>query len=633
MLYEVKKHKSIRKGSLLVSDVREVAQSLKGSWKSLVAADLVFKALAFCVLTPLFVAFWRGLLLFRGEGALSDVDVAKFFAGPFGWCCAIVMGASWLAIIAMEQASLLFILACKSNGHNADVPKAIRFALSHAQHIFAVAARFIGFTLLAVAPFLLVAVGVYFGLLRDYDINYYLNEKPFEFKTAVGIGCVLGLVLTAILVRMYSAWVLALPLVLFGETSSKQVLSASREAVQGDRKRVVKWLVTWLVFILIANAMLGGLVRVLGNVLLPESIGSIALLVTRVGALLILTALGGIAIHLLSSIAFAGVLFHGYRTLGLEADDRITSELGRWSIGDSSGFRVVTKSRIMVCLIVATLGAVLLGYSSLRSLRLADSTEVMAHRGASSVAPENTMAAFEQAIEDGADWIEIDVQEIADGTVVVAHDSDFMKLSQNPLKIWDAAPSDLADLDIGSWFSKDFADERVPTLEEVLRLCRGRVKVNIELKYYGHDQQLEQSVVDIVEAEKMADQVMVMSLKPEAIAKVKALRPNWRCGLLLSVYVGNMKNIEADFLAVNSKFATRSFVQRAHRLGKEVYVWTVNDAATMSQVLNRQVDGILTDRPDLARQVLAERAEMSTAERLLAEIALLFNRPTEVPSS
>ena len=93
------------------------------------------------------------------------------------------------------------------------------------------------------------------------------------------------------------------------------------------------------------------------------------------------------------------------------------------------------------------------------------------------------------------------------------------------------------------------------------------------------------------------------------------------------MHVGNLKNIPADFLAVNAKFATRNFVNRAHQADKPVYVWTVDDPAMMSQMMNRGVDGILTNVPALAKQVLSERAEMTTSERLLAELALLFNQP------
>jgi glycerophosphoryl diester phosphodiesterase len=81
------------------------------------------------------------------------------------------------------------------------------------------------------------------------------------------------------------------------------------------------------------------------------------------------------------------------------------------------------------------------------------------------------------------------------------------------------------------------------------------------------------------------------------------------------------------FLAVNSRFATRDFVKRAHASGRQVYVWTVNDAATMSQMMNRNVDGILTDRPELARQVLQQRSEMNSVERLLTELSIFLDRP------
>ena len=375
------------------------------------------------------------------------------------------------------------------------------------------------------------------------------------------------------------------------------------------------------------NALVTAAIGGLGRLLIPSGVGSLIVLAARVGLLVLLLAVSGLFVNLFATILIAGVNFHGYQKFNPKANSAIANRLDENKEVIGRNINLLTRWRLVAGSVVLAICAALLGVWSLNSLSLKDEVQIMAHRGASVAAPENTMAAFRQAIDDGADWIEIDVQETADGEVVVAHDSDFMKLSRNPLKIWNATLADLADIDIGSWVDPIFSDERVPTLTDVLRLCKGKVGVNIELKYYGHNQQLEQRVVDIVEVEQMVDQVMIMSLKPEGIAKVKALRPNWKCGLLLSVYVGKLKNIEADFLAINSKFATRSFVRRAHNLEKEVFVWTVNDAATISQVLNRKVDGILTDRPELARQVLKERAEMSSVERLLAEIAVLFNQP------
>ena len=166
-------------------------------------------------------------------------------------------------------------------------------------------------------------------------------------------------------------------------------------------------------------------------------------------------------------------------------------------------------------------------------------------------------------------------------------------------------------------------------MAEVLDLCKGKIRVNIELKYYGHDQQLEQRVADIVGSRAMDSQVVAMSLKMDAVRKMKSIRPNWRVGLLMSVSAGDLNKIEADFLAVNAGFVHRSFVRRVHDAGKEIYVWTVNDALAMSNMIGRGVDGLLTDKPALARRVLEERAKMSAPQRLMLELAELLGVPVE----
>ena len=157
-------------------------------------------------------------------------------------------------------------------------------------------------------------------------------------------------------------------------------------------------------------------------------------------------------------------------------------------LGDDRGW---TSARFaLVAGVVAIIGAAVL-FSMQRSIKLDDQVLIIAHRGSAGAAPENTIAAISQAIKDGADWVEIDVQETLDGEVIVIHDSDFMKLAGNPLKVWDGELTQIQDIDVGSWFDPRFADQRVPTLAEVLQLIReGDSRLVIELKYYGHDQPL-----------------------------------------------------------------------------------------------------------------------------------------------
>ena len=122
-------------------------------------------------------------------------------------------------------------------------------------------------------------------------------------------------------------------------------------------------------------------------------------------------------------------------------------------------------------------------------------------------------------------------------------------------------------------------------------MARGKAHVVIELKYYGHDQQLEQRVIDIVEQLGMTNDIAIMSLKYEGIQKVRALRPDWRIGLLSATAIGNLASLDVDFLAVATGLATPGFVRRSQEQGKQVFVWTVNDADTKHLFDNRYGTG------------------------------------------
>jgi len=589
-------------------------------WKEMIFTDVGYKLLAFIVLTPLFSILFRGLLFMGGSDVLSDVDIAMFFASPYGCFCIMVLGAVWLGIVALEQSSMLAILVATSVGKRLGALDAILFASRRAIPVLCVTGRLTAWSMVVISPFVFLAGLTYFWLLGEYDINFYLIERPNGFKLAVSLGIVIVIALVSVLLRLIPGWFLALPLVLFDNIRPRSALRESKRMILGHRHRVLYWIIAWTLAVFALHTIVSMAIGGAGRLLIPNAVGSLALLAGRIGLLLLLLTIAGMAVNVIATIGFALILFHGYLELNPNASDVMSQVLLTDRPGPRSPWRL-THIRMIAITTIGALTAALVGFIAINSLRLEDRVQVMAHRGASIKAPENTLSSIRQAMQDGANWVEIDVQETADGEVVVIHDSDFMKLSKNALKVWDATLVDLRELDIGSWFDAKFVDERIAKLDDVLKLCRGKLGVIIELKYYGHDKMLEQRVVEIVERQNMVNQVMIMSLRPEGVKKIKALRPHWRCGVLMSVSVGDIQRVEADFLAVNAQFATRSFINRAHNSGKEVYVWTINDAPTMSRMMNRGVDGILTDRPELARAVLAHRSQMSNAERLLTEVA------------
>ncbi len=373
----------------------------------LVMTDLLYKLLTFVLLTPLLAMLFRTLLALSGNSVLSDVDIAVFFAGPFGWFCAIVLGAVWLGIVALEQASLLWILAERSKGNRAPVLASLSFAAGQVSPVLRVTGRLIAWSLVVIGPFLLIAGGVYFGLLTDYDINYYLAERPLEFKIAIGVGLGLATLLIGILLRLYSGWFLALPLVLFGHAIPRRALRESQQLVAGYRYRVVTWLILWAGSVVVANLLVTAMIGGAGRLLIPASVGSLAVLATRIGLMLLILALASLIVNLIATIGFASMLFQGYRRIDPNAAKALVESPGMES-PDLKRIPLLTRGRLLVAGVVGALLAAVIGYGAFATIRLEDDVDIMAHRGASQVAPENTMAAFRQAIDDGADWIEIE---------------------------------------------------------------------------------------------------------------------------------------------------------------------------------------------------------------------------------
>ncbi len=605
-----------------------IVQNLKRSWKQLVATDILFKAVAFILLTPSVSLLFRGFLAISGRTVLADADIARFLLHPLGWMAVIVVGGAMIGVLALEQSVLMAIGLASKHRHSLTILGSFWFVARKAKGLFQLAARIVARILLLIAPFLAVGGGVYWLLLTKHDINHYLTNQPPEFWVAVVVITADFAVMTALLIRCIVNWSVAMQLYLFENVPPKDCLKISLERVHGNRKKITSYVVVWLTVYALISAVGSALVFWLGSHLVPISVGHLWTLIITLGVVLLVWGFVNLSTSLLAVITFALLQVQVYDTMGRSDDFVLPGDENLqlpWALRWSRG-------RIAAALIVATLVAAMIGVTAIHSVRLDDDVQITAHRGASGKAPENTLASVRQAIADGADWVEIDVQETKDGVVIVAHDSDLMKVSGFGTKIWDATADDLRSIDIGSYFADEFKEERVPTLAEVLTECHGRVGLNIELKYYGHDQNLEQKVVDLVEEHQMVSDVVIMSLELKGIQKIQQLRPQWKVGLLTAVVAGDLTRIDVDFLAVSTKIANRSFIRSAHRQEKEVYVWTVNDPLTMSTMISRGADNLITDHPELARRVLEDRADMSPAERILVELSVIFGAvPEQTP--
>lgn len=601
---------------------KEVSRVLRQNISQIITVHLAYVALGVILFTPLVGIVGKLLLRVSGQTVLADQDIIYFLLTPSGIVALIVFSGLLITIIAFEQASMMLVCAYGMRGLNIGVMQSLHFTARRAMRIFSFTNQLVVRLLAITLPFLATGAAVAWILITDYDINYYLSEKPPDFLLAVTLIGLLLLVMLVLLVRRLLAWSLALPLILFAGVSPPHSFRESKNLTEGHQRLLLLTLGIWALAALLLGVIILDSVQFLGSKLVPLFSNSIDWLMVILGILVALWSLGNLLVTMFTSGSFAALLITLYEDYGsgLELNGLAHKQQSRqWRL---------TAPRLALLLIGCTAGAVFVGGWLLNDIRTKnDHAVIIAHRGAAGKAPENTLASIQQAIRDGADWIEIDVQESSDGEVVVIHDSDFMKLAGVNLKVWEATLKQLKEVDIGSWFAPEFSAERVPTLLEVLKETRGQARVMIELKYYGHDQQLEQRVVDIVEQAEMVKDVAVMSLKYDGVRKIRELRPDWVVGLLSAKAIGNLTKRDVDFLAVNTGMATPRFIKNAQLAGKQVFAWTVNDQVSISRMMSLGIDGVITDEPEMARNVLVERSNMSMVERLLMHTAVLLGRP------
>lgn len=239
---------------------------------------------------------------------------------------------------------------------------------------------------------------------------------------------------------------------------------------------------------------------------------------------------------------------------------------------------------------------------------------IFAHRGASAHAPENTLAAFELALAQGADGIELDAQLSADGHVVVIHDATVDRTTGARGRVKDLSLANMRALDAGSFFSDNFSGEKIPTLEEVFEAVGKRTFINVELKNHdSSNDHLVESVCMLVRKCELQKRVLFSSFLQSNLSRARSYLPEVPRALLADMgrkgwWKRSFGFVFGDYQALHpcGYDVTPQQVARVHRLKRRIHVWTINQAEHMRILFNWGVDGIITDGPQLAVQVRGE---------------------------
>ena len=239
-----------------------------------------------------------------------------------------------------------------------------------------------------------------------------------------------------------------------------------------------------------------------------------------------------------------------------------------------------------------------------------DTPGVIAHRGLSSLCPENTIAAFRRALDLGVDMIELDVLLSADDQLMVFHDDTLDRTTDGSGPVRALNHAQLKQLDAGGWFADEFVGERIPILLEVLELIGDRTLLNVEIKDEAVTDQVEggitHRVIRLLRDNGFGDRVLLSSFDPRALLHARELDPDIPRGSLANPRIQSISNpIEiledtgASSLNLSRDQVNETIVAKCHQMRRAVLVYTVNEVDEMQRMIAMGVDGLFTDRADV----------------------------------
>lgn len=585
---------------------REVIAGIQYHKRPLLAFHVYFTLLALFALSPISGWLLAALVRLSGASLIGNDDLVRFIFTPTGlfW---VLLSATLITVLVFFQAAGMMLIAARDADdrfHTAN--NALWRVLKRFPVLLKLVSMQVVTHLVLAAPALALLVFLFNSLLGGYDIYYVINYHPTEYYIFLPLALLL---LAAVVVgngALYVSWCLALPLVLMEGLSPIAALRRSWQLVKGTRLRIARVVLLVALSLAVLPVLLTLGFESLGALLLNFMPGPATLQVSLMGLLLALYAVIAIVISFLAVSANSLLLLKVYyRCCGeqrgnfAELEPRQTGPLA-WGV-----------ELVLVLLALGQLTWIA------QSFDAREEVSIVAHRGASWDAPENSLAAIDAALEQGAHAVELDVQQTADGVLVLIHDRDFLRVAGEPRAIWELTYAEVQALDAGSWFGSQFAGERIPTLAEAVERLRGRARLYLEVKTSRAMPTLLEDTVRELQRLDFVEQTTIAALSPQVLDAVLELEPGFKTSLLVHTAIGVLATHPYDALALRDSWVTARQLRAARDAGYELHVWTVNTTSDMHRFIDMGVDAVITDVPGVMRDVQAERADLTSSERLL----------------
>ena len=601
--------------------IKNTFNIIKYNFKTLIYFELLYKIVLALVLIPVAVWSFNLTMQITGFSYLTLENVRYFLLNPITIIYLILIMIFFTMITMFDIATLIIIFDLSYHKKKIGLKDVVKISLSKCIKLFRIENIFVSFLVLFLIPFL--NIGVSSNVISSIKLPEFImdyidsNMKFLSLYTFVYI----------ILLFIFFRWFYALHYMVIEDKNFKQARIASKNMIENsvvkDQLKIficeLLMSIMYFVFLVIGIVVIVFFNKVLSNHEIIESLLITIIWLAILLSLLVLSIIG-------NSINYAVIssLFYKHK---LEKKEKVTEIKYKEIVKKHTKNKFIKYALALFFLIVIATGT-LITYQVINGeidLKIENTRkmEITAHRGASVKYPENTMAAFKGAKKLGADWIELDVQQTKDGCIVVSHDTNLSRITGKNIDIINATYDEIKDLDMGSFFSEKYKNERIPLLSQVLKYAKkNNIRLNIELKPVGKEVDFEKSVVDLINKYDFKDKCVVTSQVYQVLENVKKYDKNIKTVYVMSIAIGDITKLKyADAFSVEATNVNEKLVNKVHGAGKELYAWTVNKEESINKMIDMDVDNIITDNIELGKELV----EKSRNTDLVNEIVKAFS--------
>lgn len=577
--------------------------------------QLVTKTVLALVILPFYQLLVHSLLKSAGRTNISSGDFFQFLFSFQGVGLLVVTVVLVFVFIGLDIVSFIRISAMiQERKVVLGIREMMVVSLRSLKHFLKPSGILIALFVTLIVP--LVGLGLTIAPMSEFQIPNFITSVIYAnpLYATLYTGLLVALFIVGLIYMFVFHYV-----ILLGKNVA-QALRLSRRFMAKYWARILLDLLLRIgIWTLVATLVFAGLMVL---VVIPTYLGN-GLFVSRVVSLFVFILVSEVAAYAVFmtvpvTVHRMTVLFYRYHTkegepVRMAGYDEITADLP------------VAKIRVRAKIGIALFVAGTLVFNLAASLVLgfffddvfvnrAEHKEIVAHRGGGDLGAENSIDGTLKLVERTVKWSEVDIQRTADGHYILNHDSNFSRVCGVAKASSQMRLEEIRALQIRDLFDPARPSQPVPTLEELLDACKGKVGLFLELKGATADEQMVDDVVKAVRERNMEHEVVLLSLDYALIRYIEQHYPQMTSGYLYYFAIGRVEDLVADYLVMEEREATPGMVARIHQSGKRVIVWTVNTEESIKKFIHSDVDGIITDYVDKVKKAIKDSQNRTDLE-------------------